>query len=117
MKHEQYHPAPHEPFTPGEMSRLKAFEHIEQQIATYEPKVNAGESLAWGVANEQGQITTVHLDIDRPQIARLKRMAYELYESDFKDHPHLKDVAEDIVRAYQHFPEEEHQLSELWHKE
>jgi len=103
------------PLTARERSRLQRFQHLTQQIRTFQPLVDAGRNLHWGPVNEQGKVVMTHLIIDQRQLDRLRRLAYGIYESDLARKEHTRDIAEDILADQDvAAPMTKRRFSELW---
>lgn len=109
-----------EGLTDKQYDRLKRFEHLIYTAKEFEQRLDAGETIHWGIVNKQGRVAVTHLVIDRPMIFRLRRMAYEMYESDFVGDPTLNELALDITYSSKDAEGRslsDHEIRELWARE
>ena len=108
-----------EGMTPKQYDRLQRFEHLLTTANKFAGQLDQGRTIHWGRINGQGKVYDTYFTIDRAMIGRLRRLAYGMYEGEFRDQPLLDDIALDIAgttRA-EAAPLTPQQLSALWARE
>lgn len=106
--------------TPRQHSRLQGFEHLMGQIDRYDQALGDGRTLHWGAMTPEGKVYETHLVIDRPQVDRMRRMAFGMYDSDLARQPVTRDIANDILYGEKEGevePMGRERFSELWETE
>src|SRR3954453_16316942 len=93
-------------FSRQEQGRLRVFGHVLAQAHAAEQAIPKGKDLSciWRLP---GTPVEVIFAIDQHCVNTLKRIAYDIYESDFVDKPELKAVADGMTTGA-HVTQREH---------
>ena len=105
--------------TPKQYDRLQRFEHLLATANKFEGELDEGRTIHWGRMNREGKVYDTYFVIDRDLVGRLRRLAYGMYEGEFRDQPLLNDIALDIAGTLRAEVEPlgPKQLSEMWKRE